>query len=77
VSKFRKELECVTRRWREERKNHDRIAYDRMMRLREWEFARQAVDPTTVEVSLQPLAHSSHLVRSPSSGRPSARRLVH
>jgi tetratricopeptide (TPR) repeat protein len=71
VSKFRKELESVTRRWREERKNHDRIAYDRMMRLRSWEFAQQTADPTTVEASPSPL------LRSPPARRSSAQRFVH
>ena len=40
VTSYRKELEDVTRRWREDRKGQDRTPFDRMSRLRSWEFAR-------------------------------------
>jgi tetratricopeptide (TPR) repeat protein len=63
VTTYRKELEEVVRRWREDRKGQDRTAYGRMMRLRSWEFAKAEAVPA--------------LLRSTPASRPPARRVVH
>jgi tetratricopeptide (TPR) repeat protein len=48
MAKYRKELEDVTRRWREGRAGKDRSAFERMSTLRSWEFAKAECLPAPV-----------------------------
>jgi tetratricopeptide (TPR) repeat protein len=54
VTRCRKELEDVTRRWHEDRKNRDRVAYDRMMRMRTVDFARETAGASPRRASQMP-----------------------
>ena len=42
VTKHLEEVALVTARWQADRKGEDRAAFDRMQRLRSWEFSKQA-----------------------------------
>ena len=48
MTKYRKELEDVTRRWRGDREGKDRGAFERMSTLRSWEFAKAECMPAPV-----------------------------
>ena len=70
VTTCRKELEEVTRRWRADRSNKDRPAFDRMTRMRSIAFARETAAP---------MLHVEGPRLAPSRGRGAPRhsRMVH
>ena len=70
VTTCRKELEEVTRRWRADRPNKDRPAFDRMTRMRSIAFARETAAP---------MLHVEGPRLAPSRGRGAPRhsRMVH
>jgi tetratricopeptide (TPR) repeat protein len=63
VTSYRKELEEVERRWREDRNGQDRTAYDRMMRLRSWDFARTTTGPVDPQAPVGALSVGSPSLR--------------